>query len=83
MELDSRGIRIEHGQPLKNFLNESPFPPPCELPSPCAPALEQMQENKADEVPSEEDLPVPNLGAKVQVPGPALPVAGEVKVEPL
>jgi hypothetical protein len=47
MELDYRGVRIEHEQPLKTFLTESPNPPVCELPEPCAPAL--MKETKAEE----------------------------------
>jgi hypothetical protein len=85
MELDSRGIRIEHGQSLKSFLESSPFPTPCELPSPCAPALEQMQERPAETPSSEEDedLPIPNQGVQASVTGPALPPAEEAKAEPL
>ena len=57
MELDERGIRIEHGQPLRSFLDEAPFPVPCELPDACAPAREAQPD--PDTNPSEEDLPVP------------------------
>jgi hypothetical protein len=59
MEIDERGIRIEHGQPLRNFLNEAPYPVPCELPDACAPAREAQPD--PDTNPSEEDLPVPPL----------------------
>lgn len=36
MELDERGIRIEHDQPLKSFLADLPATAPYEEPSPCA-----------------------------------------------
>jgi hypothetical protein len=36
MELDANGIRIEHEQPLKTFLETLPATAPHELPSPCA-----------------------------------------------
>jgi Outer membrane efflux protein len=35
MELDPSGLRIEHHQPLASFLEESPYPVPCELPDSC------------------------------------------------
>lgn len=36
MELDPRGLRIEHDQPLATFLAGSPYAVPCELPDFCA-----------------------------------------------
>lgn len=36
MELDERGMRIEHDQPLKSFLANLPATAPYEEPSPCA-----------------------------------------------
>jgi hypothetical protein len=61
MELDERGVRMEHEVPLRSFLNEAPFPVPCELPDACAPAREAQPD--PDTYPSEEDLPVPPGGA--------------------
>ena len=46
MELDYRGIRIEHDQPLKTYLTESPNMPVCELPDTCAAAF--VKETKAE-----------------------------------
>lgn len=60
MELDERGIRIEHHVPLRAFLDNAPFPPPCELPSPCEDASEMQADPDAD--PAIEDLPVPPGG---------------------
>jgi hypothetical protein len=73
MELDARGIRIDHTQPLRNFLSEAPFPPPCELPDACAPARAQ-EVRPLDVVPGEEseDLPVPPAGANASTTGPEL-----------
>ncbi len=62
MELDARGIRIDHGQPLTSFLNQAPCVQPCELPDACAPVYNQMQVQPLDVVPAEEDLPVPPPG---------------------
>lgn len=66
MELDNRGIRIEHDQSLKTFLTEAPFPVPCELPNACVPAFDQ-QGKPIDQEPAqkalEEDLPIPNRDA--------------------
>ncbi len=36
MELDGRGIRIEHDQPLRTYLTNLPCTAPCEEPNPCA-----------------------------------------------
>jgi outer membrane protein TolC len=36
MELDSRGIRVPHNQPLKSFLTNLPCTAPCEDPDACA-----------------------------------------------
>lgn len=84
MELDGRGIRIDHGQPLKSFLNEAPFPPPCELPDACAPAYD-MQVRPLDVVPreEEEDMPVPPPGTNAAAKGPELMRLPEVEVEPI
>jgi hypothetical protein len=35
MELDTRGVRIEHNQPLKTFLTNLPCTVPCEDPDAC------------------------------------------------
>jgi hypothetical protein len=75
MELDSRGVRIEHNQPLKSFLNWAPFPPPRECPDACAPAHGGEVE-PIDVAPAVEDLPVPNpLDAPAPM-GPARPSPG-------
>jgi len=58
MELDSRGVRIEHDQPLKSFLSWAPFPPPCELPDACAP-VQGSELEQPNAMPAEEVLPVP------------------------
>jgi hypothetical protein len=57
MELDYRGVRIEHEQPLKTYLTESPNPPVCELPDSCAPAF--MKETKAEETHALPEAPPP------------------------
>jgi hypothetical protein len=36
MELDARGVRIEHNQPLRTFLTNLPCTAPCEDPDACA-----------------------------------------------
>jgi hypothetical protein len=69
MELDNRGIRIEHGQPLRSYLNEVPCMQPCELPDACAPAMtpaatpSNSSVKQMDTTPSDEDLPIPDHGA--------------------
>jgi hypothetical protein len=35
MELDARGVRIEHNQPLRTFLTNLPCTVPCEDPDAC------------------------------------------------
>jgi outer membrane protein TolC len=75
MELDSRGVRIEHNQSLKSFVNWAPFPPPCECPNACAP-VQRGEIQQLDVAPTEEDLPVPNpLDAAAPI-GPARPSPG-------
>jgi hypothetical protein len=36
MELDARGVRIEHKEPLRTFLTNLPCTVPCEEPDACA-----------------------------------------------
>jgi hypothetical protein len=75
MELDSRGVRIDHTQPLMSFLNNAPFPPPRECPDACAPAYEVAVE-QPDSTPTEEDLPVPPQLETTPRPSPPLASPG-------
>jgi hypothetical protein len=75
MELDSRGVRIEHNQPLKSFLNWAPFPPPCECPDACAP-IRNGEVQQLDATPSEEDLPIPPPLGTAPRPSPPVTAPG-------
>jgi len=84
MELDERGVRLEHRQPLENYLTEAPCPPPpFELPDACAPA-HSPDIKPLDVAPGEEDLPVPPPGVQTQTGPPLIaPVLEAAKVEPI
>jgi hypothetical protein len=76
MELDSRGIRIPHEQPLKTYLTEVPCKVPCELPDACAPVPPQPERQ---ELQQPELLPDPpstsspiSTGASLPRPSPQL-----------
>jgi hypothetical protein len=58
MELDHRGVRIEHKEPLRSFLNWAPSPPPCECPDACAPVY-HGEGRQPEANPTEEILPPP------------------------
>jgi hypothetical protein len=76
MELDGRGVRIDHDQPIKSFLNNAPFPLPCERPDACAPAQEN-EVQQIDVAPAEEELPIPprlDAPALRELPRPSPPV---------
>ena len=61
MELDHRGLRLEHEQPLRTYLSEAPWPVPYELPNPCAAVGQDgCEEVLLDEQTIEERLPEPN-----------------------
>ena len=46
MELDARGVRIEHNQPLKTFLTNLPCTAPCEDPDACEFLNAEMAEHE-------------------------------------
>jgi hypothetical protein len=66
MELDGRGIRIEHDQPLRTYLTELPCTVPCEEPNACAflyddeGALSEGVPAGVSGVDGEEELPRPS-----------------------
>jgi hypothetical protein len=80
MELDGRGVRLEHNQPLRTFLTSSPYPTPCEEPEACA-ILQSQTGSPADGSPAAvggnesshaEDLPGPSPQPR-QIDGPPAP----------
>jgi len=78
MELDARGIRIEHNQPLKTFLTNLPNTVPCEDPDACAfmnaetSGLKDMfSAPKLEQQNAVESLPMPSP----QIPANAAPAA--------
>jgi hypothetical protein len=62
MELDARGVRIAHEQPLKSFLAELPPSAPCELPDACHAAPAQAAE--VEDQQQTEPLPPPRNEAQ-------------------
>ncbi len=77
MELDGRGVRIEHNQPLRTYLTQLPCTAPCEEPEPCAfLQSEEASLNSGDSAGSsdhhgQEELPRPSPNPR-QTEGPAL-----------
>jgi hypothetical protein len=71
MELDGRGIRIEHNQPYKAFLANLPNTVPCEDPDACA----QLQCESAGKT---ETLPAPQAANETEISPPAAPAQSPV-----
>jgi hypothetical protein len=76
MELDGRGIRIPHDQPLRTYLTEAPCRVPCELPDACSDVPAQPASEAA--VKRFELLPEPqptgsSANAEKMVPRPSPP----------
>ena len=62
MELDSRGLRIEHDQPLRTYLECLPASTPCELPDACG----QLHAKGLDEIPLELQQPANSMSPKIE-----------------
>jgi hypothetical protein len=62
MELDSRGLRIEHDQPLRTYLECLPNSVPCELPDACG----QLWAKGADGIPLELRQPENSLSPRIE-----------------
>jgi hypothetical protein len=88
MELDGRGVRIEHSEPYRAFLTQLPCTAPCELPDACA--LLQCEEASLNpgasaesnglspneqELPRPSPIPRPAEGPALQQPASAEPAA--------
>jgi hypothetical protein len=56
MQLDERGVRIPHDQPLRTFLAELPCGAPCEAPDACESVSGATNKAETDDV---EQLPEP------------------------
>jgi len=71
MELDARGVRIEHNQPLKTFLTNLPNTVPCEDPDACA-FMHAETKSMLESLPPPPQTPVsPNEKAGETAPPPA------------
>jgi hypothetical protein len=67
MELDENGIRIEHEQPLRTFVTSPTWcKTPYELPAPCA-----SVEQRVDDLPVEEQLPIIDAQGPEFLPAPS------------
>ena len=77
MELDGRGVRIEHEQPLRTFLTMLPNTVPCEDPDACGildaddATLREGVPDENEVYPDGEELPRPSPQPR-QMDGPAM-----------
>lgn len=61
MELDSRGLRIEHDQPIRTYLENLPPTVPWELPNPCADVSKAMPAKQSFELRQPEHVSPPTV----------------------
>jgi hypothetical protein len=71
MELDARGVRIAHNQPLKTFLTNLPCTVPCEDPDACA--IMDAEAAGMKEIFPSPQLGAPEANAPESMPWPAPP----------
>ncbi len=75
MELDNRGVRIEHNQPLKTYLTNLPCTVPCEDPDACA-----MMDAEAAGI--RDMFPAPPIQTSPVFQAPGLPSPSDVQLLP-